>query len=53
MIMLQRTRAEQGSTFVEYTLVISVLVVLLFAGAAWGADGLNPFFDTVDAIIGG
>jgi Flp pilus assembly pilin Flp len=47
--LLNRIRGEQGQTFVEYALVLSVIVVGVLLAATWGGltDAISGAVQTV------
>jgi Flp pilus assembly pilin Flp len=51
--LLARIRAEQGQTFVEYALILAVVVVGVLLAVTWSGlgDAIQAAIDTVSGAI--
>jgi Flp pilus assembly pilin Flp len=51
--LLARVRAEQGQTFVEYALILAVVVVGVLLAVTWSGlgDAIQAAIDTVSGAI--
>ena len=49
--MLRRMRREQGQTFVEYALILAVVVVGVLLAVTWGGLG-DAIQAAIDAVTG-
>jgi Flp pilus assembly pilin Flp len=52
-MLLARMRAEQGQTFVEYALILAVVVVGVLLAVTWSGlgDAIQAAIDTVSGAI--
>ena len=52
-LLLARLRGEQGQTFVEYALILAVVVVGVLLAVTWGGlgDAIQAAIDTVTGAI--
>ena len=52
-VLLARLRAEQGQTFVEYALILAVVVVGVLLAVTWSGlgDAIQAAIDTVSGAI--
>lgn len=52
-VLLARTRAQQGQTFVEYALILAVVVVGVLLAVTWSGlgDAIQAAIDTVSGAV--
>ena len=52
-VLLAKLRAEQGQTFVEYALILAVVVVGVLLAVTWSGlgDAIQAAIDTVSGAI--
>jgi len=52
-VLLARIRAEQGQTFVEYALILAVVVVGVLLAVTWSGlgDAIQAAIDTVSGAV--